>query len=115
MHEISAKSELMDNVIPAGVKIDFIKIDVEGAELQVIRGGIETIRRNRPIIVFEHGLGAADYYGTRPEHMYECMVSGCGFHVSTLKRFLEGLGELSKQEFVTYFDKGVEFYFVAYP
>ena len=30
-----------------------MKIDVEGHELQVIEGGIETIRRSRPFIIFE--------------------------------------------------------------
>jgi FkbM family methyltransferase len=34
-------------------KIDFIKCDVEGAELFVYQGGIETIKRNKPIIFTE--------------------------------------------------------------
>jgi FkbM family methyltransferase len=33
--------------------IDYIKIDVEGNELSVLRGAIETINRNQPIIEFE--------------------------------------------------------------
>jgi len=37
-------------------KVSFIKIDVEGTELDVIRGGMETIRRCRPtILVEQHG------------------------------------------------------------
>jgi FkbM family methyltransferase len=32
---------------------DFIKIDVEGVEEKVIAGGMQTIRRHRPIIIFE--------------------------------------------------------------
>jgi FkbM family methyltransferase len=34
--------------------LDFLKIDVEGAEGLVIQGGAETIRKYRPIIFFEH-------------------------------------------------------------
>ncbi|MEQ8478574.1 MAG: FkbM family methyltransferase [Fulvivirga sp.] len=34
-------------------KIDFLKIDVEGAELEVIKGGISAIRRFDPIIIVE--------------------------------------------------------------
>jgi FkbM family methyltransferase len=34
--------------------IDFIKIDVEGNELNVIKGATDTIIRNRPIIQFEY-------------------------------------------------------------
>ena len=35
-------------------EIDFIKIDVEQAELDVILGSIETIRKNFPTIMFEN-------------------------------------------------------------
>ena len=34
--------------------VDFLKIDVEGAELDVIRGGMNTIETHRPIITTEH-------------------------------------------------------------
>jgi FkbM family methyltransferase len=35
------------------VKVDFIKCDVEGAELLVFRGGLNTIKRDKPIIFSE--------------------------------------------------------------
>ena len=34
-------------------KVNFIKIDVEGQELNVIKGGVKTITKNKPIIFFE--------------------------------------------------------------
>ena len=34
-------------------KIDFIKIDVEGHEYNVLQGAIKTINKFRPIIIFE--------------------------------------------------------------
>ncbi len=34
-------------------KVDFIKVDVEGFEKNVIKGGIEFLRKNRPIIYIE--------------------------------------------------------------
>lgn len=34
-------------------KLNFIKIDVEGMELEVLRGGTETLRRLRPVVLFE--------------------------------------------------------------
>lgn len=37
-------------------KVDFIKIDVEGFEVQVIQGAIKTIETFRPILVFEYSL-----------------------------------------------------------
>lgn len=38
--------------------LDAVKIDVEGAELEVIQGGVETITRNNPIIMFESAPGS---------------------------------------------------------
>jgi FkbM family methyltransferase len=34
--------------------VSVIKVDVQGAELSVLRGAIETIKRDRPVIIFEH-------------------------------------------------------------
>lgn len=36
-----------------GLTPNFIKIDVEGVEERVITGGMQTIRRHRPIMIFE--------------------------------------------------------------
>ena len=33
--------------------VDYIKIDVEGHELKVLQGGVDTINRCKPIIVLE--------------------------------------------------------------
>lgn len=42
---------------------DFIKIDVEGWESHVVVGGIETIRRFKPVIVVEQKPGHGGRYG----------------------------------------------------
>jgi FkbM family methyltransferase len=38
--DIKVQTDLLDSIIPSEEKIDFIKIDVEGAELQVLKGGV---------------------------------------------------------------------------
>lgn len=49
-------------------RIDFLKIDVEGAELKALTGGLKTIQRDRPLIVSEYshtGIhGGGDAYLT---------------------------------------------------
>jgi FkbM family methyltransferase len=52
-HEIDALTldAWADRCAPA--RVDFIKLDVEGAEYKVLRGGRETIRRHRPLLYLE--------------------------------------------------------------
>lgn len=54
----------LDERIARDARVRFIKIDVEGGELDVIKGGLELIRRSRPIVAFEDGRDkAAESYG----------------------------------------------------
>ena len=43
--------------------VDLIKIDCEGYELFVIKGGVDTIRRCRPTIIVEQKPGHGEAYG----------------------------------------------------
>jgi FkbM family methyltransferase len=43
----------LDGVLPVDLPIDFIKVDVEGAEGPLFRGASETLRRCHPVVVFE--------------------------------------------------------------
>jgi FkbM family methyltransferase len=116
VREISVRTELLDGLVPSSVPIRFIKIDVEGAELQVLRGGIETIRRNRPAIVFEHGLGGADHFGTRPEQVYDLLTVQCGLRLFLMADWLTNSGApLSRREFCDQFFARSNYYFMAHP
>jgi hypothetical protein len=87
---------------------------VEGAELQVLKGAVKTIRRNKPVVVFEHGLGASDHYGTTPEDVHDLLVKDCGLHVSLLGRWLRNEGPLTKEEFSNQYYQRLNFFFMAY-
>ncbi len=115
IRQITVQTERLDAIIPASAKIDFMKVDVEGAELQVFQGGLDTIRRNQPILVFEHGMGAADFYGTRPEQIYQLLREQCALQISLLPDFLNKAPALSHEEFIQHFDQRTHYYFVAHP
>lgn len=51
----------LDN-FPLGRKIDLMKIDTEGWELFVVKGALQTILRDKPIIVLEQKPGNAERY-----------------------------------------------------
>lgn len=43
----------LDDVLGAAVDVDFVKIDVEGHEMSVLRGGANVLRRCRPALLIE--------------------------------------------------------------
>lgn len=47
-------------------KIDFIKIDVEGAELLVLEGAVQTILKYKPVIIFELSGNWAKRFNYKP-------------------------------------------------
>jgi FkbM family methyltransferase len=61
-----------------------IKIDVEGAELGVLRGAQRTLSRHRPLIVFEHGSGSAEAYGTHPRDIFALLGDALGYRIFDL-------------------------------
>jgi FkbM family methyltransferase len=57
--------------------LDFLKIDVEGAEGLVIEGGAETIKKYKPVIFFEHNYQTIDPKVLDLEHVptpFEALV-----------------------------------------
>jgi FkbM family methyltransferase len=112
---ISVRTDRLDNVIPQGDHIDLIKVDVEGAELQVLQGAVATIKRCKPIVIFEHGLGAADSYGTRPGQIYDLLCGECGLEISLLQSWLDSRKHLSRRGLEKQFDERMNFMFVAHP
>ncbi|MDD4604049.1 MAG: FkbM family methyltransferase [Bacteroidales bacterium] len=114
IEQISVKTDLLDNMIPPEANVRLIKIDVEGAEFQVIKGAKKTIQRCHPILIFEFGLGAADFYESKPEHLFQFISAECGQKISTLKGYLKGNPPLTDSEFKICFEKSTEYYFVAH-
>jgi FkbM family methyltransferase len=71
---ISVRLERLDDLVPT-YDVDAIKIDVEGAELGVLRGAETLLGRCRPIIMFESGAPVDDGLGYTKEHMYEFLAA----------------------------------------
>lgn len=112
---IEVKTARLDDVVlAANKKIDFIKIDVEGAELGVLKGAEQLIKRDRPVIVFECGLGGTDVYDTTPDDLFS-FFSAMEYEVSLMKDFLKDASALSKEAFEQQYYQKLNYYFVAYP
>jgi FkbM family methyltransferase len=113
IREITVRKERLDDVLPSDYRIGFMKIDVEGAEYEVIAGAIEHIRRDRPVLIFEHGLGASEHYGTTPEALYALLTLECQLHVYLLDDYLQRGEPLTEAQFCQQFYQKLNYYFVA--
>lgn len=111
---IEVRTELLDNVLPDTYKPDLIKIDVEGGELLVLEGAQKIIKEATPTIIFEHGLGASDCYGSTPEKVYD-LLTQYNLRVSTMERWLSNKPSFNKETFCKHYYKQIDYYFIAYP
>jgi FkbM family methyltransferase len=50
-------------------RLDIMKIDVEGAELRLLRGALETLRKYRPVLLFEVSEGSLKHQGGSPREL----------------------------------------------
>jgi FkbM family methyltransferase len=69
--------------IDAGVdRLDLIKIDVEGAELAVLKGGVKTMRDLQPSIILELQSDTSENAGYSPREILTLLESlGYSFHI----------------------------------
>lgn len=82
----------LDNVIKQGKieTVDIIKIDVEGHELEVLKGGMDTISEMRPIIALELSREHLCRAETSPEAITELMIN-CGYRAYGIGEYGEAL------------------------
>jgi len=111
---ITVQKEQLDSLLPKDLVVNFIKIDVEGGEYQVLKGAVQTIKKYQPIIIFEHGIGAADVYGTTPEMLYNLLTETCKMQVSLMSNWLKGQAAMDKATFCKHFYEGLDYYYIAY-
>ncbi len=111
IEKIEVEIKTLDEVIPNDITIDFIKIDVEGAEYGVLKGA-QRILQNKPVILFEFGKGASDFYGTQPKDVFR-LLQQYDLHIYTLPAFLNNAAALTLPEFENLYESNAEYYFVA--
>ena len=85
VEKISCYVRKLDNFVSEkNLKVDFIKCDVEGAELLVFKGGIETIKKHKPIILAEMLRKWSANFNYHPNAIIE-LLSDAGYRCFTAK------------------------------
>ncbi len=115
IEEITVEIKRLDEIIPPDTKIDFIKIDVEGGEYDVMKGAKKLLKRDQPHVIFECGLGANNYYEASPNELYNFLTIEIGFRIYLLKSFLNNQKQLTLDDFEYYYRTNKEYYFIAHP
>jgi FkbM family methyltransferase len=90
IEELVVQCKCLDNLVSPDRRIDFIKMDVEGNELGVMRGAKKLLERDRPTLLFE------------------CTKSGLSCSGYTLSQIFEFLTQLNYAIFLpkTFLEKG---------
>jgi FkbM family methyltransferase len=96
----------LDDVLPEDYVPAAIKIDVEGAEAGVIAGALRTLRRHRPLVIFEHGAHARHF----PEaDLFALLTDEAGLSVFDI----DGAGPYTAPAFAARVRRGDIWTFVA--
>lgn len=92
--------------------INLMKIDVEGGELDVLKGSSGILKTDKPLLIFEFGKGASEYYGTMPHHMKE-FLDEYHYSIWSLEDFWSSKSPLDTSRLQLAYESGSDYYFVA--
>lgn len=104
----------LDDVLDPGLPIRFMKLDVESAEILVLRGALRTLERWRPYVVFEHAANSPALWGRSNGELWELLTGHARLTLTTQFDWLRG-----RPPFATFADFELAMrrtaYFLAFP
>ncbi len=113
--QIEVQTDLLDHFIDPNLKITLLKIDVEGGEMLVLKGAVNTINNSKPLILFESGKIGADMYGFTSSTVFQFFKQEVQYNIYLLKDWLALQQPLSDTQFDQFFENGKEYFFLAAP
>lgn len=96
----------LDDVLPDDFAPTFVKIDVEGAEYQVLCGARATLTRYKPTIWLEHGARSTEYFQVTSAQIWD-LLNDMDYRIFDA----DGNGPIPRAEFGT---NGLIWSFVAH-
>jgi FkbM family methyltransferase len=104
---LTVEVEPLDEALPADFVAAIVKIDVEGAELEVLQGALNTLRNHRPVVLFEHQPSSTSETGD----VFDLLAGEVALSIFDMS----GCGPYSKDEFLDAVLSRTRWNFVARP
>ena len=108
LKKTSKKIKKLDKICSKVKKVDFIKIDVDGHELDVLKSGIKTIKKHKPFIYFEFAPYLYKEFHYTPEILINFIKKDLNYlfydekleEVSNIESFIKRLKRSSQNFFL---------------
>ena len=78
----------LDDVIDPGARVNLIKLDIEGAELQALKGAERILRTSHPTLLIEFQRSSVPYFEHTPYDMFT-FLSDHGYSIWSLDSWLD--------------------------
>jgi FkbM family methyltransferase len=80
--DVTVPVRRLDDMVPVGQRVTFLKVDVEGAKAHTLRGARRILAEQHPAIWLEHGMQASAAYATSTADLWNLhspsTASACG-------------------------------------
>jgi len=104
----------LDELWDFSLRPTLLKLDIEGGEFDALQGASKLIRQFRPYVIFEFGLGSAEFYDSKPADMFDFFTEN-RMGLAVLDQWYPDSPSLEKSDFIRHFQEKTAYYFIAFP
>jgi len=87
---VSVKCKRLDDIVPPERRIGFLKIDVEGAEFDVLRGARRVLGESQPVVLFECSRAGLTNFGLTASQFFWLLTEDIRYNIFLPKDWLSG-------------------------
>jgi FkbM family methyltransferase len=98
VYRITVEQQSLDDALGDSAEIDFIKIDVEGGELFVLKGAVGVLARCKPTLLFESTASGLAAWNLCPDDLFQFLTEQ-GYRIFLPRTFVSAGRALDRDEF----------------
>jgi len=101
----------LDDYLNKDARVDFVKIDAEGSELEILKGGVQVLSENKPFMIIEHGLSSSPSAEAQSLEIFQVVNQEIGLEIYPLDQLKRTISNSS--EFLNLLRTGSDYFFAA--